>query len=55
MIYYETNSDPISYMIALANVDNIQEIPLNIEDKFKLTSTKNTIHKIVTEMKSFMV
>ncbi len=48
------NSDPISYMIALANVDNIQEIPLNIEDKFKIISTKNIIHKIVTEMKSFI-
>lgn len=49
------NSDPISYMIALANVDNIQEIPLNIENKFKAISATNTIHKIVTEMKSFMI
>jgi len=49
------NNDPISYMIALANVDNIQEIPLNIENRFEAISTKNTIHKIVTEMKSFIL
>ena len=49
------NNDPISYIIALANVDNIQEIPLNIENKFKVIHTKNIVRKIVTEMKSFIL
>lgn len=50
-----TNSDPISYIIALASVDNVPEIPLNIEAGFKNISTKSIIHKLVIEIKSFMV
>lgn len=49
------NSDPISYMIALANVDAITDIPLDIEDEFKMISTKNLIHKALFEMKSFIL
>lgn len=49
------NNDPISFMIALANVDYIQEIPLNIENKFKAISTKNVLHRTVAEIKNFLL
>lgn len=49
------NSDPISYIIALANVDTITEIPLDIEERFKMISTKNLIHNVVSEIKSFIL
>lgn len=49
------NSDPISYMIALSNIDNITEIPLDIEEKFKTVLTKNLIHKALFEIKSFIL
>lgn len=49
------NNDPISYMIALSSVDNIIEIPLDIEDDFKTISTKNLIKKVTSEIKSFIL
>jgi len=49
------NSDPISFIIALANTDNIPEIPLDTKDKFKNISPKKILSKAVFEIKSFMV
>ena len=42
-------------MIALVNVDNIKEIPLDTEEEFKSISTKSIIHKVISEMKSFIL
>ena len=49
------NSDPISFMIALANTDKILEIPLDINNNFKTISVKENISKILLEIKKFVL
>lgn len=49
------NSDPISFMIALANADKILEIPLYINDNFKNISVKENISKALLEIKKFVL
>jgi hypothetical protein len=46
------NSDPISFIIALSNSDNISKISLNINDSFKNISVKNILDKVVLEIKN---
>lgn len=48
------NSDPISFIIALANANTIPEVPLDTEDKFKNISTKEILSKTVSNIKSFI-
>jgi predicted nucleotidyltransferase component of viral defense system len=48
------NSDPISFIIALANINNIQDIPLDIENKFIGISPKEILPKAVLEIKNFI-
>lgn len=49
------NSDPISFMVALANVDKILEIPLDIDDNFKNILVKENISKALLEIKKFII
>jgi predicted nucleotidyltransferase component of viral defense system len=49
------NSDPISFIIALANTDKILEVPLAIKDNFKNISPKEILSKAVMEIKSFIM
>jgi predicted nucleotidyltransferase component of viral defense system len=49
------NSDPISFLIALASVDNSSEIPLNIKDKFKDISPKELLPKVVSQIKKYFL
>jgi len=49
------NSDPISFMIALANTKNVLKIPLDIESNFKNISPEEILSKVVFEIKSFII
>lgn len=48
------NSDPISYIIALANVNNVLDVPLDIADNFKNISVKNMLSKTVLDIKNLI-
>lgn len=48
------NNDPMSFIISLANVDSVTEVPLDIFDKFKNISVKNILHKVVLDIKNFI-
>lgn len=48
------NSDPISYIVSLANVNNIKEVPLDIAENFKNISVKNILSKTVIDIKNFI-
>lgn len=49
------NSDPISFIIALANTNNIIKIPLSIHDKFKDININEVLSDVVFEIKKFLL
>jgi hypothetical protein len=49
------NNDPLSFIVALANADNVSQIPLDLEEKFKNISPKEILSKVVLEIKNFLI
>lgn len=49
------NSDPISFIVALANEEKIKKIPLDIFEEFKDVLVKENLDKIIIEIKKFLI